>query len=189
MAAAVVPAQHAARRVLGGEQAQDAFDIAGHFVIAVFLDLPRRLEEWRRRKLLAVAHYDNLAAPHDSSQGVHRLHLAGFVKHHQVELDAAGTQVGRDGQRTHHEDGFDRLDGVSGPFQQLPDGQVAAAHLELPPQHRQLAASLIPGHAFPVRFSQPGAVVDQYPAIQASEGLPDLIVGRSIEGRQFGALG
>ena len=181
MSAPVVPPQHAAGRVLGGEQAQDAFDIAGYLIVAVFLDLSRRLEERRRRELLAVAHHHNLAAPHHRAQGVYRLHLAGLIEHHQVELDAAGAEVGRDGKRAHHEDRLYRLDGIAGPFQKLADGQVAPAHLELPPQHRQLTAALVSGHTLPVRFGQPGPVVDQDPAVQGLEGLPDLVVGRAIE--------
>ena len=134
---------------------------------------------------MAVAYYHNLAAPHHCAQSVHRLHLAGLIEHHQVELDAARAEIGRDRQRAHHEHRFDRLHGIAGPFQKLADRQVAPAHLELPPENRQLAASLVPGHPLPVGLRQSGAVMFQYPAVQALEALSDLVVGSPIEGKKL----
>jgi hypothetical protein len=87
--AAVVPAQHALRGTLGGEQAEHALQVGRQVVLVELLGTHQAIEEAGGGKLLAVPHDHHLLAAGDRPQRVDRPHLAGLVEDDQVELQRA----------------------------------------------------------------------------------------------------
>ena len=90
MATAVMPAQRAGRSALAIEQVENAlyalYRVLFLLVINVIVGLHQAVKEAGRRQLLAVTYYHRFLTPQKGAESIHGSHLAGFVEHHQVEL-------------------------------------------------------------------------------------------------------
>ena len=99
---AVVPSGHPPWASRDDALVEDALEIV---CVVVLLGALRSvtLEERGRRKLATVADDDELASACDRTEGVFGRDLARFVEDHDVELQHAGVEKLRDGERAHQE--------------------------------------------------------------------------------------
>ncbi len=121
-----MPSKHPLRGAFRVEEAENTLDVGGCEQVLIFR-LHHRIsrdavEEARWWKLLIVTNDDRLAAADDRSERLYRLHLARFIEHDDVELDASRRKVGGNRHRAHHENRLDCLNRSSGLRDDLPDG-------------------------------------------------------------------
>ena len=114
MPTAIVPTQHALRSTARGKKAKNTFDVGnlGAILIIIFVACAGHLsKELRRRELPLIAYNHDLAATGNGANRINGLDLARLVHHQQIEGHLAGSQELSDGERAHHHDWFQRLDG------------------------------------------------------------------------------
>src|SRR5690606_13053016 len=189
--AAIVPAQHAPRRALGTEHAEDAFLIGGDVVLIVLLAAVELVEEAARRHLLAIADYHGLLAAQQRAERVHRRNLTGLVEYHQVELDPATWQIGRDRHRTHTEHGLYCPNLPPRLLHEPPNRQVTPFLIDFAAHDGQLARALDALQRLPVLEHQAPASVLEKRRVELLEGLDGMLMAGAVETlqRRPGAIG